>query len=49
MSNYRQEYEKWLHSGVLTEEELQELRDIAGDEREIENFTKAIERFANMN
>ncbi|MBQ7466133.1 MAG: phospho-sugar mutase, partial [Oscillospiraceae bacterium] len=37
MSNYKQEYEKWLNSGVLTEEELQELRDIAGDEREIES------------
>ena len=37
MSNYKQEYEKWLNSGVLTETELQELRDIAGDEREIES------------
>ena len=37
MSNYKQEYEKWLNSGVLTEAELQELRDIAGDEREIES------------
>ncbi|MBQ6973808.1 MAG: phospho-sugar mutase [Oscillospiraceae bacterium] len=37
MSNYKQEYEKWLNSGVLTAEELQELRDIAGDEREIES------------
>ena len=35
MSNYKQEYEKWLNSGVLTEAELKELRDIAGDEREI--------------
>ena len=37
MSNYKQEYEKWLNSGGLTEAELQELRDIAGDEREIES------------
>ena len=37
MSNYKQEYEKWLNSGVLTADELQELRDIAGDEREIES------------
>ena len=37
MSNYKQEYEKWLNSGVLTEAELKELRDIAGDEREIES------------
>ena len=37
MSNYKQEYEKWLNSGVLTADELQELRSIAGDEREIES------------
>ncbi len=37
MSNYKQEYEKWLNSGVLTEAELKELRDIAGDEREIKS------------
>ncbi len=35
--SYKQEYEKWLNSGVLTEEELDELRSIAGDEKEIEN------------
>jgi len=32
---YQQEYEKWLHSGVLTEEELSELRGL--DETEKEN------------
>ncbi len=35
--SYHQEYEKWLHSGVLTEEELAELQSIAGDEKEIES------------
>ena len=35
--SYRQEYEKWLNSGVLTAEELQELQSIAGDEKEIES------------
>ncbi len=35
--SYKQEYEKWLHSGVLTDEELQELQSIAGDEKEIES------------
>ena len=37
MSNYRQEYEKWLKSGVLTAEEVKELEAIAGDEKEIES------------
>ena len=37
MNNYRQEYEKWLHSGVLTAEEVKELEAIAGDEKEIES------------
>ena len=37
MSNYRQEYEKWLKSGVLTAEEMQELQAIANDEKEIES------------
>ena len=37
MTNYRQEYEKWLHSGVLTTEEVAELQAIAGDEKEIES------------
>ena len=35
--NYRQEYEKWLHSPAITEEEREELRSIAGDEKEIES------------
>ncbi len=35
--SYKQEYEKWLNSGVLTEEELNELKSIANDEKEIEN------------
>ena len=35
--NYHAEYEKWLQSGVLTAEELQELRSIADDEKEIES------------
>jgi len=35
--DYRQEYEKWLHSGVLTAEELQELQAIAGDDKEIKS------------
>ncbi len=34
--SYKKEYEKWLHSGVLTAEELAELESIAGDEKEIE-------------
>ena len=35
--NYRQEYEKWLHSGVLTADEVKELEAIANDEKEIES------------
>ena len=35
--SYKQEYEKWLNSGVLTAEELEELKSIAGDEKEIES------------
>ena len=35
--SYRQEYEKWLHSDVLTAEEHQELESIANDEKEIES------------
>ena len=34
---YKQEYEKWLQSGVLTAAELDELKSIAGDEKEIES------------
>ena len=34
---YKQEYEKWLQSGVLTDAELDELKSIAGDEKEIES------------
>ena len=35
--NYRQEYEKWLASPALSEEERNELKAIANDEKEIEN------------
>ncbi|MBE6990197.1 MAG: phospho-sugar mutase [Ruminococcaceae bacterium] len=35
--NYRQEYEKWLRSDAITEDERDELRAIAGDEKEIES------------
>jgi len=35
--SYMQEYEKWLHSEVLTEEERAELAAIAGNEEEIES------------
>ena len=35
--NYRQEYEKWLTSPALSEEERNELKTIASDEKEIEN------------
>ena len=37
MMRYQQEYEKWLQSGVLTAAELEELKAIAGDEKEIES------------
>ena len=37
MMRYQQEYEKWLQSGVLTAAELDELKAIAGDEKEIES------------
>ena len=35
--NYRQEYEKWLASPALRENERNELKAIANDEKEIEN------------
>ena len=35
--NYREQYEKWLASNVLTDEEKQELRDIADDDKEIKS------------
>lgn len=35
--NYRQEYEKWLASPALSEDERNELKAIASDEKEIEN------------
>ena len=35
--NYRQEYEKWLASPALSEDERNELKAIANDEKEIEN------------
>ena len=37
MLDYMREYEKWLHSGALTAEEVRELQAIAGDEKEIES------------
>ena len=36
MSDYRIDYERWLNSNVLSDEEKQELRSIAGNEKEIE-------------
>lgn len=36
MADYRTDYERWLNSSVLSDEEKQELRSIAGDEKEIE-------------
>ena len=35
--DYRKEYEKWLASPALSDEERAELRSISGDEKEIEN------------
>ena len=35
--DYMKEYQKWLNSGVLTEAELQELKAIADDPKEIES------------
>ena len=35
--SYRDEYEKWLNSSALSEAEKEELRGIAGDEKEIES------------
>ena len=35
--NYKQEYEKWLHSDALSAEEKVELTAIANDEKEIES------------
>ena len=35
--NYKQEYEKWLHSDALSAEEKAELTAIANDEKEIES------------
>ena len=37
MLDYMREYEKWLYSGALTADEVQELQAIAGDEKEIES------------
>ena len=37
MSNYREEYQRWLDSPALSEKEWEELNSIAGDEKEIEN------------
>ncbi len=35
--DFRKEYEKWLHSGALTEAEVKELEAIADDPKEIES------------
>ena len=35
--SYKEEYQRWLNSPVLTEEEREELKSIAGDEKEIES------------
>ena len=35
--NYRQEYEKWVSSPAITDEERAELRAIADDDKEIES------------
>ena len=35
--SYRDVYEKWLSSPALSEAEKEELRGIAGDEKEIES------------
>ena len=37
MLDYMREYEKWLQSGALTADEVQELQSIAEDEKEIES------------
>ena len=37
MRNYKEEYQRWLDSPALSEEEWNELNSIAGDEKEIEN------------
>ena len=37
MRNYKEEYQRWLDSPALTEEEWKELDEISGDEKEIES------------
>ena len=37
MIDYKTEYQKWLHSGAITEDERAELLSIAGDDKEIES------------
>ena len=37
MRNYKEEYQRWLDSPALSEEEWNELNAIAGDDKEIEN------------
>ena len=37
MRNYKEEYQRWLDSPALSEEEWSELNAIAGDEKEIES------------
>ena len=37
MIDYKAEYQKWLHSDAITEDERAELLSIAGDDKEIES------------
>ena len=37
MRNYKEEYQRWLDSPALSEQEWAELNAIADDEKEIEN------------
>ena len=37
MTNYKEEYQHWLDSPALSEEEWKELNSISGDEKEIES------------
>ena len=37
MIDYKTEYQKWLHSGAITDDERAELLSIAGDDKEIES------------
>ena len=44
MSDYKQKYEDWLNDPCISDEDKEELRSIAGDEKEIEDrFYKDLE------